>query len=584
MASPRRAWASPPPITISTVISISSKQILPATHPRFTTISAAPISRTPPTRAASASTPNISAGAAAFSTWTTTAGPTFSFATATSILKSSSSRPKPATRSASCFTRICATGASMMFPTTPGRASPRLPPRAGAPSATSTTTATSMSSSTPSTIFPSFCAAIHAPPTIGSRSRPSALNRIAAASARASNASRIFPARRVCIRKLTKCAAAAAIFRRTISASTSGSAKPKTSTSSKSAGPADLDPIDLGGGTEPEVDAHVATGNVTGPATNFVDERARTGFHRDLRADAVAIGFAANGLKRNPMIAVVNVVYQQHGRSVHIADDRGHAAIVPQIADRQSARRTHRRNPRPRIGGNIGEFPVAVVVIQNLRLFEIAAEVLAVHFGVDVTVGQEQIGPAVVVNIEKHDAPAKILRVQAETGGESFVVERGVAIVVVESRGIVGKICLEQIEPAIAIVVRDGGAHAGLLAPVIIKRRARNNGDVRESAVVIVMVENAGGAVARDINVRPAVVVIVERGNTEGIMTVGLIDARFCGDVLKRAVPEIVIKNVFRPRQATRAAHHRNTFPHAGRPLTRRERGGGIIIDVIGDH
>src|SRR5216683_2830090 len=93
-----------------------------------------------------------------------------------------------------------------------------------------------------------------------------------------------------------------------------------------------------------------------------------------------------------------------------------------------------------------------------------------------------------------------------------------------------GKICLEQIEPAIAIVVRDGGAHAGLLAPVIIKRRARNNGDIGERAVVIVVVQDAGGAVASDENVRPAVVVIVERGNTEGIVAVGLIDARFYGD------------------------------------------------------
>src|SRR6267142_2625386 len=58
----------------------------------------------------------------------------------------------------------------------------------------------------------------------------------------------------------------------------------------QAAGPADLDPIDLGGGPEAEVDAHVAAGEVAGAAAHFVDERARTGFQSDLRADAVAAG------------------------------------------------------------------------------------------------------------------------------------------------------------------------------------------------------------------------------------------------------------------------------------------------------
>ena len=74
--------------------------------------------------------------------------------------------------------------------------------------------------------------------------------------------------------------------------------------------PANLDPFDLGARTEAEVHAHVAIGDVARAAANFVDERARTSFHSDLRADAVAIGFVADRAKRNPVIAVVNVVHQ----------------------------------------------------------------------------------------------------------------------------------------------------------------------------------------------------------------------------------------------------------------------------------
>src|SRR5713101_4737047 len=59
------------------------------------------------------------------------------------------------------------------------------------------------------------------------------------------------------------------------------------------AGPAHLHPIDLGGGAEAKVNAHIAIRDVAGPAAHLVNQRARTSFHRDLRADAVAIGFAA---------------------------------------------------------------------------------------------------------------------------------------------------------------------------------------------------------------------------------------------------------------------------------------------------
>ncbi len=350
----------------------------------------------------------------------------------------------------------------------------------------------------------------------------------------------------------------------------------------QAAGPADLDPIDLGGGAEAEVDAHVVIGDVAGTTANFIDERSRAGFHRDLRTDAVAIGFAADGVKRYPVIAIVNVVHQQHRWRVHVADHRGHAAVIPQIAGRQPARRTYRRNPGPGIGGNIGERSVAFVVIQNLRLFEIAAKVLAVHFGINVAIDEQQIGPAVVVHIDERHAPAEILRVQSESGGKGLVVKCAVAIVPVERGSIVGKIGFEKIQPAVAVIVADRGAHSGLLAPVIIKRGARNNGDVGERAVVVVVVEDAGSAVARDVYVRPAVVVIVECGNTEGVMPVGLIDVRFRRNVFKHAVAKIVIEDIFRPRQAARAAHDGNTLPHAGRPLARRKSGGRIKVDVVG--
>ena len=59
-------------------------------------------------------------------------------------------------------------------------------------------------------------------------------------------------------------------------------------------------------------------------------------------------------------------------------------------------------------------------------------------------------------------------------------------------------------------------AHASLLASVFVEGGAGEDGYVGEGSVVIVAVENAGGAVAGDVDVGPAVVVEVEGGDAEG--------------------------------------------------------------------
>src|SRR5437762_1563407 len=117
-------------------------------------------------------------------------------------------------------------------------------------------------------------------------------------------------------------------------------------------------------------------------------------------------------------------------------------------------------------------------------------------------IDQQHISPSVSVHIDEFHAPAEILGVQAESCGKSLVVKRAVAIVVVQRGRIVGKICLEKVQPPVAVIVANGGAHSCLLAPVVIKSGARNNGNIGERSVVIVVVQDAGGAVAGYKNIR----------------------------------------------------------------------------------
>src|SRR6266478_536915 len=70
----------------------------------------------------------------------------------------------------------------------------------------------------------------------------------------------------------------------------------------QAAGPAHLHPINLCRSAEAEMDAHVVIGNVAGAAAHFVNESARSRFHRDPCPDAVAVGFDPNRPKRDPVV------------------------------------------------------------------------------------------------------------------------------------------------------------------------------------------------------------------------------------------------------------------------------------------
>src|SRR5437588_8215527 len=114
---------------------------------------------------------------------------------------------------------------------------------------------------------------------------------------------------------------------------------------------------------------------------------------------------------------------------------------------------------------------------------------------------------------------------QAQAGGEGGVGEGAIAVVVVERGSVVGKICLENIQIAVAVVIGNGSAHASLGAAIFVERGAGNNGNVGKGAVVIVAIQDAGRAVAGDIDIGPAVVVVIERGDAEGVMSGCVFDA-----------------------------------------------------------
>ena len=140
-----------------------------------------------------------------------------------------------------------------------------------------------------------------------------------------------------------------------------------------------------------------------------------------------------------------------------------------------------------------------------------------IDLGIDVAVRHQNVEPAVVVHVEEADAPAEQPRVDAQAAGISAVLEVAVAEVGVERVGVAGEVGLHHVEVAVAVVVADGNAHAGLRLGLGRERRAGFDRDVAEGSVFLVLIERGGRGIVGDIDIGPAVVVQIGGGDAQAI-------------------------------------------------------------------
>src|SRR6266550_9333551 len=121
------------------------------------------------------------------------------------------------------------------------------------------------------------------------------------------------------------------------------------------------------------------------------------------------------------------------------------------------------------------------------------AERLSFYLRINVPVSNEQIGPAVVIEIKKLCAkPEERNADRADSRCACNICELTIVIVMVEIVGIVGEIRFHNVGPAIAIIVSSIDAHARLFSPVGTVSHARFGADLRESAFAVIVVKQAG--------------------------------------------------------------------------------------------
>src|SRR6202162_2768339 len=200
--------------------------------------------------------------------------------------------------------------------------------------------------------------------------------------------------------------------------------------------------------------------------------------------------------------------------------------------------------------------------------------------GINVAVADQNIGPAIVVEIEEPATPSQKLRVRAQPRGERGILEVARALIVVERRGVAGEIGLDQIEVSIQIVIRRGNPHAGLRLSVRAQGTPRFHGDVFQRSILFFVIESAGSRVISHVNIRPTVIIKIGSEHAQSISPVRAKDSSGLGNVGKRAVATVVVKNIFPALQPRRSARYQHTFIKA-RPRFRHGRCGQVQVDVI---
>ena len=207
---------------------------------------------------------------------------------------------------------------------------------------------------------------------------------------------------------------------------------------------------------------------------------------------------------------------------------------------------------------------------------------MSLHLRINVSVDLENVWPAVVVIVDRSAAPADVAIVDPDAGRKRHIAEGSVPVIAIEIASVVRKVRLENIKPAVAVVIGNRYPHASLLMTVFAVSTTGHHRDVSERPVVIVVIQDAWLRVHSDIDIGPAIVVKIVRNGCNGISRTRFQNSCLLGHVSKSSVTIVVIKNVGIAGQTAGTAHHRNSFPLANRRI-----GGGsfrrIELDVIAD-
>ena len=137
---------------------------------------------------------------------------------------------------------------------------------------------------------------------------------------------------------------------------------------------------------------------------DFIHLRVFSGHDSHACSKRRSITFRPDQFDLDPIVLIPAIVAEQRGNLIHVVHDNVDVAVVVEIAEGTAATRMARSNPGPHFLRNILEFAIAEVAINNARFQECLIGML-IHSWINMSIDLEDIGPAIVVVIDKAASP-----------------------------------------------------------------------------------------------------------------------------------------------------------------------------------
>src|SRR5713101_6529785 len=308
------------------------------------------------------------------------------------------------------------------------------------------------------------------------------------------------------------------------------------------------------------------------------------GMDGDPSTDRRAVALCALKVKFGAMITVGVHIFKQRRSFPDVQHHDVHIAGVKDVAESGTAPAFQRQGLKTGFLRDLVERSVAIVAMEQKRFTVTRAGFHAIHLGKNVSIGDEDIGPGVVVHVKEAGAPAhQAIVLLSDAGSPAHVLETLRAEIFVKTVGLLGKMRDEEAEQSAVVEVGEINVHVAELKAFADERQAGEHADVRKGAVVIVVVEVVGNGIIGDEQVRPTIIIVVRPHHTQAVIADFVANASFCRDFFKSAVATIVIEEVAFADEPPRAALHQDTFVAAVFVATETRQVVHFHVRVAGD-
>src|SRR5579885_1403246 len=141
----------------------------------------------------------------------------------------------------------------------------------------------------------------------------------------------------------------------------------------------------------------------------------RAGYNAHARANRRSIALRSNQLDLDPVLRIAPVIAEQRRNVIHVQNKRVNVAVIVVVTERRAAARKALGDARSHLRGNVLELYLAQIPVNEARIRKGLPDIVPSYFRVNVPVHLHDVGPAVVVVIEKGTAPRDILVIDADS-------------------------------------------------------------------------------------------------------------------------------------------------------------------------